>query len=85
MSSSVDQTEINIQLYKSVGEASFPQLALLLSPDRSPTNCHTPVAVQLLLAQFQLSGQPDAMGQSRVIWRSHGQFDLANCPVHAMS
>jgi hypothetical protein len=26
MSSSVDQTEINIQLYKSVGEASFLQL-----------------------------------------------------------
>ena len=33
------------------------------------------------LARFQLTGQPDTKGQSQVIWRSHGQFDLETCPV----
>ena len=36
---------------------------------------------QSWLARFQPSGQLDAKGQSQIIWRSHGQFDLESCPV----
>jgi hypothetical protein len=82
----MDQTEINVQFYKSIGEASFLQLSLLLSPDCSPTNCHTVMAQLLLvIASISAFGQSDAKGQSRVIWRSHVQFDLASCPVRYLT
>ena len=72
------ETDISLQLYTK-GWKRFISLSAIVAEiwSRSLTD----KLLQSWLARFQPSRQFDMKGQSKVIWRSHGQFDLENCPV----